>query len=148
MSERKSRDGRLKAITEIVLNSQVETQEDLSCRLASAGYRATQSTVSRDIKTLGLIKVMSGDKQIYALPQEKNVGHKLSRILVASVVDVAEVGRACFVKTVRGCAAAVKESLAKESGLVAAISDFDTVCMVFENESFAREFAAKMRDLL
>ena len=46
-------------ILEIIENYNIETQEELIDKLRLAGYDVTQATVSRDIRELKLLKVMS-----------------------------------------------------------------------------------------
>ena len=44
-------------IIEIISSQEIDTQEKLAEKLSNAGFKATQATVSRDIRELGLIKV-------------------------------------------------------------------------------------------
>ena len=46
-------------IIEIVENSNIDTQQELIDKLRIAGYDVTQATISRDIRELKLLKVMS-----------------------------------------------------------------------------------------
>ena len=50
---------RHRAILEIVESHAVETQEDLAAMLGEYGFTVTQATVSRDIKELRLLKVLT-----------------------------------------------------------------------------------------
>ena len=52
------KNGRREKILEIIATRPIETQEELIAALKSSGYIVTQSTASRDIKQLGLIKVL------------------------------------------------------------------------------------------
>lgn len=52
-------------IAQLLRSSRIENQEQLLGRLAKAGVEATQASVSRDLKELGVIKVGG----IYQLPQ-------------------------------------------------------------------------------
>lgn len=47
---------RREAILKLVSRERIETQEELAEALARQGYRASQSSISRDIATLGLAK--------------------------------------------------------------------------------------------
>jgi len=47
------------AILDIVESMDIETQEDLAKELRNRGFNVTQATISRDIKELRLIKVLS-----------------------------------------------------------------------------------------
>ena len=46
-------------ILELIETNEIETQEELSSRLRLLGSETTQATVSRDIKELRLIKILS-----------------------------------------------------------------------------------------
>jgi transcriptional regulator of arginine metabolism len=51
------RDQRQRHILELVSSRELRTQEEVAEALARAGRAATQSSVSRDIATLGLVKI-------------------------------------------------------------------------------------------
>ena len=51
------KNNRQKQILAIITDHDVETQEELIARLKASGFKATQATVSRDIKELKLIKI-------------------------------------------------------------------------------------------
>ena len=53
------KDNRKNAILEIVSQFEVDTQETLQALLLERGFSVTQATVSRDIKQLSLVKIMS-----------------------------------------------------------------------------------------
>jgi transcriptional regulator of arginine metabolism len=46
-------------IVEIITNRNIETQEQLLEELSGEGFRATQATISRDIKELRIVKELS-----------------------------------------------------------------------------------------
>jgi transcriptional regulator of arginine metabolism len=51
------RDQRRRRILELVASRELRTQEELAEALAKAGWAANQSSVSRDIGALGLVKI-------------------------------------------------------------------------------------------
>ena len=53
---------RLEVIKDLVVRFPIDTQEEIVDRLKAMGVHATQATVSRDIKELGIIKVPAKDK--------------------------------------------------------------------------------------
>ena len=53
--------GRHAKILEIISEYPVETQDEIINRLKEAGYKATQATISRDIKDLRLVKTLGSD---------------------------------------------------------------------------------------
>lgn len=67
---RAGRRARLQAIREIVDANEVANQEQLAALLRARGFEATQTTVSRDIAELRLVKGMRGTKQLYAAPSD------------------------------------------------------------------------------
>ena len=57
---------RQSAIIKLISAKQISTQEELSDLLEKKGYSVTQSSISRDLDELGMIKVNG----FYALPQK------------------------------------------------------------------------------
>ena len=55
------KNARQTAILSIIENENVETQEELASKLRDRGILVTQATVSRDIKELRLLKVLSSN---------------------------------------------------------------------------------------
>ena len=53
--------GRHARILELVSEQSIETQDDLLNCLKRDGYKATQATISRDIKDLRLVKALDSD---------------------------------------------------------------------------------------
>lgn len=54
-------------VQEIITKQIIHTQEDLADKLRLAGFDVTQATVSRDIKEMGLIKVLVRETNIAML---------------------------------------------------------------------------------
>ena len=52
-----SRNNRLTAIEKLINEYEIDTQEELTSKLIKLGFNVSQSTVSRDINELKLIKV-------------------------------------------------------------------------------------------
>jgi transcriptional regulator of arginine metabolism len=66
MSDRYERQG---AIMRLVAERQLSTQAELAEALRESGYEVVQTTVSRDIAQLGLVKVRNREgRLVYALP--------------------------------------------------------------------------------
>jgi transcriptional regulator of arginine metabolism len=65
-AHRRERQG---AILRLIRERQISTQAELSAALHEAGYEAVQTTVSRDIAELGLVKVRAANGRLaYAPP--------------------------------------------------------------------------------
>jgi transcriptional regulator of arginine metabolism len=105
---------RQRLIQEIIQNHAVGTQEELADLLTRRGVAATQATVSRDIKDLGLVKVPHRDGHRYALPDQAGAAganERLERILREVMVDVAFSETLVLVKTLAGGANVVSEAI-------------------------------------
>lgn len=64
-------------ILDIIEHFDIDTQEELAARLREQGVKVTQATVSRDIKELRLIKVLSDDGNYkYATVDKAEAGLK------------------------------------------------------------------------
>ena len=55
-------------IMEIIGSCHIETQEELIDQLRAAGFDVTQATISRDIRELKLVKVMSETGEYTSFP--------------------------------------------------------------------------------
>ncbi|NLY56269.1 MAG: arginine repressor [Firmicutes bacterium] len=62
---------RHRLILDLIESKEIETQEQLTAELSRQGIKVTQATVSRDIKDLGLVKLVTEDGRYkYGLPKE------------------------------------------------------------------------------
>ena len=88
-------------ILEIVRKGTVKSQDALSFLLKRKGVNVTQSTLSRDIRDLGLVKVRGS----YMLSGESNPAPSsdaLRRVFVQSVIQTGVSGNIVMVKTSPG----------------------------------------------
>ena len=105
---------RHRAILEIVEQNPIETQEDLARALGDRGYAVTQATVSRDIKELRLLKVLTGDGTYrYALSErsEQGLSERLRRVFAESVMGVDYAQNQIVIKTLPGSAHVAAETV-------------------------------------
>ena len=80
MTDRYERQG---AIMRLVRERQLSTQSELAKALRESGYDVVQTTVSRDIAQLGLVKVRNRDgRLVYALPGAEDLT-RLSELATA-----------------------------------------------------------------
>ena len=101
-------------IREIVENQVIQTQEELAELLRERGMVVTQATVSRDIKEMHLLKVLSeGGVYRYATMDkgEQGVSDRLIRMLAESVLDVVSANNLIVVRTLPGSAHVAGEAL-------------------------------------
>ena len=140
-------------ILELIEKETLETQEELSARLREAGFDTTQATVSRDIKELRLIKVMTADGTYRyataAAEQEGGMQTRVRRIFRESVTSVAVAQNMVVIKTLPGLASAAGYAIdaMREPTVIGTLAGDDTVfCVMRDNEAAAefRENALKL----
>lgn len=107
---------RQKTILEIIKEESIETQEDLTDKLQERGITSTQATISRDIKELGLIKVMDENGvYIYAAADSltANAMHRYKQIFANSVLTITSAAGGGFIviKTLSSSAGVVSEAI-------------------------------------
>ncbi|MDI9612751.1 MAG: hypothetical protein QM330_06770 [Acidobacteriota bacterium] len=103
MTTKQARQARL---LDIVRNHRIESQEDLSRRLRRVGVAVTQSTLSRDIRELGLVKVRGCYRAEGDRP-EPAPGEALRRTIGQFVVSTAVSGNMLVIRTSPGNAHSV-----------------------------------------
>ncbi|MBQ7845525.1 MAG: arginine repressor [Clostridia bacterium] len=102
------------AILDIIEKQDVETQEELAEALRTRGIQVTQATVSRDIKELRLLKVLSLNgayKYATADKAENGLNERFIRMLAESMLSVAASNNLIVVKTLSGSANVAAEAL-------------------------------------
>lgn len=94
-------------ILELISKKEVETQEELADGLKAMGIDVTQATISRDIKELRLVKVMSKNgKYKYATigQSQEGITDRLNKIFENSVVSIDNAMNIIVLKTIPGAA--------------------------------------------
>lgn len=140
-------------ILELISQHDVETQEELVDALKKMGMNVTQATVSRDIKELKLIKVMSANgKYKYAsiVHSESALSEKLIKIFAQTVIYIDVIGNTIIIKTLSGSAAAAAEALDSLNwdGLAGTLAGDNTIFCIARSEEKAQELASKYKKLL
>ena len=102
------------AILTIIEHNDIETQEDLAARLRDMGIMVTQATVSRDIKELRLLKVLTPSgvyKYATAAKAEHGVSERLVRMFIDSVLSITYAENLVVIHTLAGSANAAAEAI-------------------------------------
>ena len=105
-----ARSSRQSKILEIIQQKEIETQDDLVRELRALNFDITQATISRDIKELGLIKIMTDDKRYkyaYVDNTEQQVSGKFMGIYKEAIISVKNAQNLVVIKTLRGVANAI-----------------------------------------
>ena len=141
---------RQKTILEIIESREVRSQRQLGNILKSKGCRVTQSTLSRDIMDLGLVKGASGYSAAPPNGREPVTARGLSSTLRAFVLDVEAVANQVVVKTTSGGANAAADPL-DDAGwreVVGIVAGDDTFLIVARNARQARAVAKRIEKIL
>lgn len=101
-------------ILQLIDAMEIDTQEMLADQLMARGIKVTQATISRDIKELRLIKVLSDHgtyKYATAERADKNISDRLIRIFAESVVSMIEAENLIVIKTLPASANVAAEAI-------------------------------------
>lgn len=134
-----ARTGRQLKLIEIINKNEIETQEALAEALRNEGYLVTQATVSRDIKDLGLIKVMTPNKTYkYAQPastEQKSSG-KMLNLFRECVISIDYAGHLIVIKTVSGGANSAATLVDKLNfpEVMGCVAGDDTILVVIKDQ--------------
>ena len=140
-------------ILEIIKNSEIDTQEKLADRLNAAGYKATQATVSRDIKELGLIKAAgkSGRNCYAEPPRESNRdADRFAKILKETVLDIRSAENIIVVRTLSGCANAAAEVIDNLSpaAVIGTLAGDNTIFIAVDSKDNVDAVVSVFRDII
>lgn len=133
-------------ILNIIQNQKIATQEELVASLREEGLEVTQATVSRDIKSLKLVKEPLDGGSFYRLPgnpgrERRNTTNTLQDVVRDYVTDVHMASPLVVLRTLPGGAATVAFYLDEERlpGVLGTIAGDDTVFVAARGADAAAE---------
>lgn len=140
-------------ILEIINSRDIETQEELAEELRKGGMNVTQATVSRDIKELKLIKVLSDSgKYKYAtiMHTENFLSNKLVNIFSQTVIGVENVNNFVVIKTISGSASAAAEAIDSLNfeGIAGTLAGDNTIFVMARDSEKAQIITQKMKKMI
>ena len=140
-------------ILEIINSRDTETQEELAEELRKGGMNVTQATVSRDIKELKLIKVLSDSgKYKYAtiMHTENFLSNKLVNIFSQTVIGVENINNFVIIKTISGSANAAAEAIDSLNfeGIAGTIAGDNTIFVMTREPEKAQTITQKMKKMI
>ena len=140
-------------ILEIIETKDIETQEELAEELKNRGVRVTQATVSRDIKELRLLKVLSergGYKYATVERAEKGMNDRFARILKDSIVNIESVNNLIVVNTLTASANAAGEAIdsMKWGEVMGTIAGDNTLLIIARSNEAAEILMARFNSML
>ena len=137
---------RLEKIRRFVTDYQIGTQEEIVEHLKEAGISATQATVSRDIKELGIVKIpLKDNTYIYELP--KSIVRSL-QLAENNIIDCEHMGTMINLQIIPGNTVFVKSQLtdAFSDQIFSCIADDNSILMVFRSEEIAKEIFEQVKN--
>ena len=146
------KNARQSKILELIEEYEISTQEALIQRLAEHGFDSTQTTISRDIRQLRLIKGPTGRGTYkYVAPEVRRgndaPGHNSA--LTDAVIKIEAAQNIIVVKTMSGMANAIAvciDSL-KIKDIVGSVAGDDTVLLVFKTVEKAENVETELKNV-
>ena len=147
------KNARQSAILSLIEEREIRTQEELANLLKDLGMKVTQATVSRDIKELRLLKVLSqsgGYKNATAEKAEHSISERFVRMFVESVLSIKEVSNMIVMRTLSGSANVAGEAIdsMRWPEILGTISGDNTILVILNTPEEAQEVAERFRDSL
>jgi len=137
---------RLEKIRRFVTDYQIGTQEEIVEHLKGAGISATQATVSRDIKELGIVKIpLKNNTYIYELP--KSIVKSL-QLAENNIVGSERMGNMINLDVIPGNTAFVKGQLvdAFSDQIFNCLADDNSILIILRNEEDAKEMFEQVKN--
>ena len=143
-----SKKARQTKIVDIICSRRVESQEGLSALLRDDGVDVTQTTLSRDIRELGLVKVR-GRYQAAAAPPASSSSGALKSTFAQFVTRTDAAGNIVVVRTAPGNAHSVCVALdaAGWPEVVGTIAGDDTIFVLARNSDECEKLLKQVREL-
>jgi transcriptional regulator of arginine metabolism len=134
MGETKRR--RQRALLELVRTAPLSTQHEIQRRLAELGHDATQSTISRDLEELGLVRVRDGEGRLrYTLATEAATAAasgRLKSMLNEYAVSIESSGNLVVIVTPPGAANPLADAMdhVPVDGVVGTVAGDNTILVI------------------
>ena len=148
-----ARSSRQSKILELISTREIGSQDELVAYLKAANFDITQATISRDIKELGLIKILTSEgKYKYSLMEsgDQIVSNKNISIFKESVISIKSANNLCVIKTVKGLACGICSMIDKLNveDVLGAVYGDDTVMVILPSNSSALNCTNTLEQLI
>ena len=143
---------RQEALLDLVRKEPLASQEEIRRRLARLGHRATQSTISRDLEELGLVRGRGPDGRHRYIPAENGDVHAtvpLPSLLRGFATSVEASANLLVIRTLPGTANAVASGLDRSEidDVLGTVAGDDTIMVVLRESSSGRRTARTLREM-
>lgn len=138
-------------ILELIEKENIGTQEDLTQRLTEEGFNVSQSTVSRDIKVLNLIKVEKNgvNKYVATSVNDKSLPPQIINLFKQVTISIESANNLIVVKTLSGNAGSAGMAIdeMKLPQVIGTVAGDDTLLIVAKTNSDADIILKSLRAL-
>jgi|SRR5436305_81875 transcriptional regulator of arginine metabolism len=133
-------------ILKVIRTREIFTQEELARELSQQGIQATQVTLSRDMRELGLVKTADGYRQLPARP----LGPTLADVANEYLLDIQVAQNLVVLRTSPGNASALAAAIDRQDlgDVVGTIAGDDTVLVVSPDKQEAEHFRQMVVSLI
>lgn len=133
-------------ILKLIRNKQITTQEELARQLSEVGIQATQVTLSRDMRELGLVKTAEGYRQLSV----ESGGRELADVVNEYLQDIRVAQNLIVLRTSPGNASPLAVCIDRGDlqEVVGTIAGDDTVLVIAADSEGAERFSQRLRDFL
>lgn len=150
-----NRTARRELVRDILHREQIGSQEELVHALRRRGIHAAQATISRDLRSLGVVRAPAPLGARYLLPEENTVAaaatpaeegdRRVERAFRDSVTSLLEPSAMLVLKTPVGFANSVAISIdqANDRDVLATIAGDDTILVLFRDAAAKRRCARR-----
>ncbi len=148
---------RQEEILRLIRERVIVTQDDLQNALCELGYQVTQSTVSRDIKELRIVKAQDADGRYRYIsayhPEEKSASSHSERfvdVFQRAVLEIDYAMNDVVVKCYAGMASSACVAIDHLFGemIVGSLAGDDTILAITRSEAEAVALVAKLKKML
>jgi transcriptional regulator of arginine metabolism len=142
---------RQQKILDLIEKYDIDTQETLIQKLKDEGYTVTQTTISRDINQLKLVKaITSKGTYKYIVPDVRRENNKtvMNSVITDAVTKIQAAKNIVVLKTLPGMANAVAvcvDSLDHDH-IVGSVAGDDTIIIVTEDDDVAKLMESTLRN--
>jgi transcriptional regulator of arginine metabolism len=136
------------AILRLVHERPISTQSELVEALRSEGHDVVQTTVSRDVHELGLIKVRDASSRlVYAYPEDSGFTEEVSDAVSRWALTVEPSGNLVVVTTPYGYASALAQAIdvARHTHIAGTIAGENTVLLVAREPVTGAQLAEELQ---
>lgn len=144
---------RQRLILDLIEENEIHTQEELSEYLEKYGVRATQATISRDIKELRISKVQTKEGEYqYAIIDtvHDSLNERLDKIFKSAVLSIKHNGDMVIIKTISHTATVSGMAIAnaKLDNIAGILTGNDTIYITVDDKSGLGKLVSEIKSII